>query len=420
MRVSRSSTANVARVSRATRSATLVDRLTAKCSSNTVMIEARELKDAFRRLYGANARAFRAPGRVNLIGEHTDYNDGFVMPVAIDLYAWVAIGPRADRRMVIRSEEMSEAVEFDLDEPDPQRRGHWSDYPRGVAVVLERAGHPLRGADLLIRGEVPQGSGLSSSAALEVATAYALLSNSGATIDPVEMARLCQRAENEFVGIRCGLMDQFIACRAEAGRALMLDCRSLEYTLLPVPLDVRLVICNTMVKHEHASSQYNARRAECEEGVRILARTLPHVRSLRDVTSGDLERFRLNLSDVVFHRCKHVVGENARVLEAAAALERADFHAFGRLMGDSHRSLRDDYEVSCAELDLMVDLAGEVDGVYGARMTGGGFGGCTINLVSARSVTRFKEAVARGYEKATGLAPKLYTSRAGGSVEEIS
>lgn len=383
-------------------------------------IEAGELRDAFRRLYGADARTYRAPGRVNLIGEHTDYNDGFVMPVAIDLYTWVAIAPRSDRRISIRSENLSETIEFDLDESDPQRKGHWSDYARGVAVVLERAGHRLRGANLLIRGEVPLGSGLSSSASLEVATAYALLSNSSGRIDPVEMARLCQRAENEFVGMRCGLMDQFIACCAQAGRALMLDCRSLEYRLVPLPADVTLVVCNTMVKHELASSEYNTRRAECEEGVRILARSLPRVRSLRDVTSGELDRLCGDMPDVINKRCKHVVGENARVLEAAAALEGADLKTFGRLMGESHRSLRDDYAVSCAELDLMVELAGQVRGVYGARMTGGGFGGCTINLVSAGSVTQFKEEVAGGYTKATGIAPKLYTCRAGGGVEEVS
>ena len=368
------------------------------------------LKEAFAACYGGGAepQVYRAPGRVNLIGEHTDYNDGFVMPAAIDFYTWVAAAPREDRRLRLRSENFDESAEFDLDDADPRPRGHWSDYPRGVAVMLTRSGIDLRGADLLIRGEVPIGSGLSSSAAVEVATAYALADLSCARLDAMELAKLCQRAENEFVGVRCGLMDQFIACHGRASAALLLDCRTLDYASLPLPTDVRLVVCNTMVRHELAGGEYNERRAQCEEGVRLLSRSLPCVRALRDVTSTELERLKDELPHVVYRRCRHVVGEDERVTAARTALERGDLAEFGRLMGESHRSLRDDYEVSCRELDLMVELARAQEGVYGARMTGGGFGGCTVNLVGAYFVDAFRRGVARGYEDATGIRPEIY------------
>ncbi len=366
------------------------------------------MSQTFEAFRSGGAQIYGAPGRVNLIGEHTDYNDGFVMPAAIDLYTRAAVKPRDDRTLSVHSETFSDSVEFDLDEPNPRPRGHWSDYVRGVAVTLERAGYRLRGADLAIRSDVPIGAGLSSSAAIEVATGVAMLENSGIEIDRVELAKLCQQAENEFVGMRCGIMDQFISCCGQAGTALMLDCRSLEYRLLPLPERARLVICNTMVRHELGSSEYNTRRAECEAGVQHLAKLLPDIRALRDVTVGDLERCGRDLNEAVFRRCRHVITENARVMDAAAALQRGDLHAFGALMAESHRSLRDDYEVSCSELDAMVELAARVEGVYGARMTGGGFGGCTINLVNADCVAEFKRTVALGYEQATGLAPEIF------------
>ncbi|MCM3903511.1 MAG: galactokinase [Pyrinomonadaceae bacterium] len=367
----------------------------------------------------AGTRVFRAPGRVNLIGEHTDYNEGFVMPAAINFATTVTVTPRADRRLSVFSENCGDAIEFDLDDPEPRSASHWSDYVRGVAVVLEQSGRRLNGANLRIRGEVPIGSGLSSSAALEVASAHALLANSGHSVPPVALAKLCQRAENEFVGMRCGIMDQLISSCGQADRALMLDCRSLEYTVLPLPAEVRLVICNTMVKHELANTEYNARRAECEAGVHHFAQSRPNVRALRDVTLAELERSRTDLSEVIYRRCRHVISENARVLEAAAALEASDLEAFGQLMNKSHHSLRDDYEVSCKELDLMVELAGQVEGVYGARMTGGGFGGCTISLVKAENVEGFKRRVASGYEQVTGLAPEIYVCTAAQGAAEV-
>ena len=367
-----------------------------------------------------DTRTFRAPGRVNLIGEHTDYNDGFVMPVAIDLSTWVKVSPLETRKLEVHSENFDETIEIDLDDTSVAPRNHWSDYPIGVAVMLEKERHRLRGARLQIRGEVPIGSGLSSSAAVEVATACALTAISGVKIDKRELALLCQRAENEFVGARVGIMDQFVSLFGEAQKALLLDCRSLEYRLLPLPDNVRLIICNTMVKHELASSAYNERRAQCEEGVKHLARFLPNVKALRDVTVGELEQFGWVLSDVVYRRCRHVVTENARVLAAASALEQADLVSFGKLMGESHQSLRDDYEVSCKELDLMVELAREVKGVYGARMTGGGFGGCTVNLVAVEDVEEFRLRVAERYEQAAKLTPEIYIcSASDGAAESL-
>src|SRR5262245_7075966 len=383
-----------------------------------------DLKQKFMRSYGRDARIYRAPGRVNPIGEHTDYNDGFVMPAAIGFSTWIALAPRDDRKLSIYSENFSERVEFDLSGIDgsgasPRPAAHWSDYVCGVAVALERAGYILRGGDMLIRGEVPIGSGLSSSAAIEVAAGYALLEASEHTVDRAELAKLCQRAENEYVGMRCGIMDQFISCCGREGRALLLDCRSLDYRPLPLPGAARLVVCNTMIKHELASGEYNRRRAECEAGVERLASFLPGARALRDVTPAELERYGRELPEVVYRRCRHVTGENARVMAAAAALEQNDLAAFGRLMSESHRSLSDDYQVSCDELDLLVELASRVEGVYGARMMGGGFGGCTINLVSAESVAEFERVVARGYQQATGRAPEIYVCDTAEGVERL-
>jgi galactokinase len=369
---------------------------------------AQELRARFRARFGAEARVFRAPGRINLIGEHTDYNDGFVMPAAIGFYCWIAVAPRDDRRLVVHSEDFSETFEADLAGGPPPPSRKWSDYPVGVAVTLERAGLGVRGANLLIRGEVPIGAGLSSSAAVEVATAQALLGLLGRDVDRARLARLCQQAENEYVGARCGIMDQFVSLHARDGRALMLDCRSLDYELLPIPEAAQLVVCNTMVKHELASNGYNQRRAECEEAVARLSRELPGVSALRDVSPEQLARHRAALPETVYRRALHVVSENARVSEAAAALRSGDLTRFGRLMAESHASLRDLYEVSCAELDLMVELARGRDGVHGARMTGGGFGGSTVNLVDARRAEDVRQDLAAAYEKATGIVPQIH------------
>ena len=378
-----------------------------------------DLRDKFRERFGGASRLFRAPGRVNLIGEHPDYNEGFVMPAAIDFSCWVAIGPRADASLQIFSENIQELAEADLANPDLRPSGGWSDYPIGVAVMLQRAGYSLRGANLYIRSDVPLGAGLSSSAAIEVSVGYALVQTSGHEVDPVELALICQRAENDFVGARCGIMDQFAACYGRAGQALMLDCRTLDCSVLRLPVNVDLVVCNTMVKHQLAAGEYNTRRAECEEAVQRLAGLLPHVRALRDVNSEELEANRSRLTPTLYRRARHIVTENERVKSAATALERGDIAALRELMSASHRSLRDDYQVSCAELDVMVEIAARQPGVYGARMTGGGFGGCTINLVENEHSVEFRRTVAEAYHSATGYRPDVYVCHPSQGVQEI-
>lgn len=374
---------------------------------------------AFAQLYGGTPRIYRAPGRVNLIGEHTDYNEGFVMPVAIDFSTFVALGQRDDSLLKIHSDTFKEDANSDLSKPPKRGRKHWSDYPIGVAVKLQEAGYKISGANVFVYGEVPLGSGLSSSAAIEVSTGLGLLDISAQKIDRLQLAKICQKAENEFVGARTGLMDQFIACFGKAGSAVMLDCRSLESQALPIPDEVKLVVCNTMVKHELASNEYNTRRKECEEGVRILSRQLPHVQSLRDVSVEDVRKFKDELGEIVFKRCRHVTTENDRVRAAAEALQQRDLKKFGQLMYRSHESLRDDYEVSCRELDLMVELAAQIKGVFGARMTGGGFGGCTVNLVAESAVNEFTRTIKAGYAEATQRDPEVYVCTAADGAERV-
>jgi len=378
-----------------------------------------QITNAFDHLYGVKPRIYRAPGRVNLIGEHTDYNEGFVMPMAINFSTYVAMSKRDDRVLRIHSETFKEDASLDLTHPPARGRKHWSDYPIGVAVKLQEAGHAISGADVLVHGEVPLGSGLSSSAAFEVSTGIGLLDISHEEIDRLQLAKTCQKAENEFVGARTGLMDQFIACFGKAGHAVMLDCRSLESQALPLPDKVSVVVCNTMVKHELASSEYNARREECEAGVRILSRHRHGVNSLRDVTVADVEKFKDELGDVISKRCRHITTENDRVRAAANALQQRDLKTFGKLMYESHQSLRDDYEVSSRELDVMVDLAGTIDGVFGARMTGGGFGGCTVNLIAVSAVDEFTRAIKAGYAEATGRDPEVYVCAAADGAERV-
>jgi len=379
-----------------------------------------QLLDTFQARFGTAANVYRAPGRVNLIGEHTDYNDGFVLPAAIEFYCWAAVAPRKDGKLVIYSENFNEAVEASLDSLSLLVKKHWANYPLGVAWALLQAGKRLTGANIYIAGEVPLGAGLSSSAAIEVVVGLALLSVSGLAVDRTELAQLCQKAENEFVGARVGIMDQFVSCYGRASHVLMLDCRSLEHEFVKLPENLQLVICNTTVRHEVASGEYNARRAECEEGVRLLRMALPEIRALRDVTLSQLEAHRQKLSPIVFARCRHVITENARVKSAVEAFRRGDIRALGPLMQDSHRSLADDYEVSCKELDLMVEIAAAQPGLIGARMTGGGFGGCTINLVESAAVNNFKQRVAEEYSGKTGLTPEIYVSPASEGARQMS
>ncbi|MGZ4788987.1 MAG: galactokinase [Terriglobales bacterium] len=383
-------------------------------------MDAHALTRRFHDLFNKTPRLYRAPGRVNLIGEHTDYNDGFVMPAAIDLYCCIAIAPRADRQLVLHSTQFSQSTSVDLGNPGLQRTGQWTDYIVGTAIALGRSGCAIGGADIMVHGEIPFGSGLSSSAAIEVAAGFALLDLAGQSIDRTKLAISCQRAENDFVGARCGIMDQFISANGHAGHALLLDCRSLQSEPLPIPQAVRLVVCNTGVKHSIAGGEYGERRAQCEEAVRRLSSAVPGIRALRDVTPDQLETHKGLLPDVIYRRCRHVVTEDERVQQAAAALTSGDLHAFGRLMAESHRSLRDDYEVSCRELDLMVELAMAQPGIVGARMTGGGFGGCTANLVRAESADRFATAVGKEYEKQTGIHPEVYVFSAADGVHRMA
>jgi len=397
------------------------------------MVDAGALAREFERVFGRAAQVYRAPGRVNLIGEHTDYNDGFVMPMALDRSAWVAAAPRDDGIIVVRSREYGETVTIDDDTPRPD--GHWSSYVRGVAAVVAGlkgpphddavAGRPfqgrqLPGADVLIASDVPIGAGLSSSAALEVACGYALLDVANRPIDLDELATACQRAEHEFAGIRCGIMDQMIACHGREHHVMMLDTRSLEREFLPLPGEVRVLVCNTMAKHELAASEYNARRADCEEGVRVLAQKDSRIRALRDATLVQLDAARGQLTDRVYRRCRHVIGENGRVQVAAGALRDVDLELFGRMMDSSHQSLRDDYEVSCAELDTMVTIARSLEGVHGARMTGGGFGGCAVALVDAESAERVRQEIAERYDAATRVGPDIWVCSAGSGVSAWS
>jgi galactokinase len=378
-----------------------------------------ELIARFQALFGTPSICYRAPGRVNLIGEHTDYNAGFVLPASIGFSCWVAEGPRDDDKLVIHSENFNETVEARLDGNHLHRERKWSDYALGIAWMLQKSGYALRGANLYVRGEIPLGAGLSSSAAIEVAVACALLDRAGYQVDRTEIAKLSQRAENEFVGAHVGIMDQFVCCNGRAGHVLLLDCRSLEHWLVPFPREIRLVVCNTMVKHEHGEGEYNLRRSECEEGVRKLSSALPGIEALRDVTITDLERNRGFVSETIYRRCRHVITENERVPRAAAALKAGDVGLLGELMAESHRSLRDDYEVSCPELDLMVELAKKQKGVHGARMTGGGFGGCTVNLVDRGAAAEFKRAVAAEYREATGRHPDIFVSDTSQGVERV-
>jgi galactokinase len=388
-------------------------------TSRSVEEGAHALGRQFQQKFGEFPRVYAAPGRVNLIGEHTDYNDGFVMPAAIGFYTQVAVAARTDRKLLIHSENYGEQVEYDLDNLPAARGGHWSDYALGVAEMIAQSGIRLQGANLLVSGDVPQGAGLSSSASIEVAVGYTLLDLAGQSIDLTKLALLAQRAENEFVGAKCGIMDQFVSTHGKRDQVLLLDCRSLDYRLLPLA-GVPLVICNTMVKHSLSQGEYNERRAECEEGVRNLSRHLPNVRALRDVTLADLDAYGHELSDTVLRRCRHVITENTRVLRAADALDSGDLAGFGALMRQSHQSLRDDFEVSCAELDLMVELGEQADGVYGTRMTGGGFGGCTITLIKSECVEAFQASVSAGYERTTGRKPEIYVCSAADGVGRLA
>jgi galactokinase len=353
-------------------------------------------------------RLVRAPGRVNLIGEHTDYNLGFVLPVAIDLEIRIAFVPTADRRVELVGGAIGERAGFDLDAIGP-RRGAWIDYAAGTAWALAEAGITMHGLRGVIVSSLPTGSGLSSSAAIELAAAWALADLPGGGIPALELARMCQRAENAYIGVNCGLMDQFASACGVDGAAVVLDCRSLEHREVVLPLATHtLVALHSGSPRSLSASQYNARRAQCEAAVAALARDDPTIGSLRDVTLAMAPRIAMLVDDATFRRCRHVLTENARVGETLAALEARDLAAVGRLFAASHASLRDDYEVSSPALDALVEIAGSVRGVAAARMTGAGFGGCTINLVERDAVETLRAAIMERYPARTGLTPRVF------------
>ena len=353
-------------------------------------------------------RVVHAPGRVNLIGEHTDYNEGWVLPVAIDRGISIALVPTDDRHVRLRLADTGEQADIDLDAIGEKGRG-WADYVAGTAWAMQEAGLPTRGFVGLLASDLPSGAGLSSSAALELASALALSGGELPPTDRMTLARTAQRAENAYVGVNSGLMDQFASAFGEAGRALLLDCRSLEHRTVPLPLDeVALVVCHSGSPRKLERSAYNERRAQCEAAVAAIRETEPGVRSLRDVDAALLDRVRDRLDPTTFARAEHVVTENARVLATVDALERRDLATVGRLFAESHASLRDRYEVSSPELDALVDIADRTDGVVGSRLTGAGFGGCTISLVRHAAVAPFREAVEREYPARTGLEPRVF------------
>lgn len=376
-----------------------------------------------------------APGRVNLIGEHTDYNDGFVFPVAIDKYIHIAASKRSDQQVHLHALDMKDECVFSFNKNAISEIPAWSNYLRGVALllqelVLQDIGHTLKGMSAVITGNVPIGAGLSSSAALEVAASLAFLGVCGLEIpdigintkssielvdfSPIQLARLCQRAENEYAGVNCGIMDPTISLLGKAHHALFLDCRSLEYKHVPLNLtDILLVICNTNVKRELASSEYNKRRAECEKGVQILQEWMPSITSLRDVTLEDFKKYEAELPQITQKRCRYVVEENTRVQNAVSELTAKNIDTFGTLMYASHAGLRDEYEVSCDELNLLTEIAEQVDGVIGARMTGAGFGGCTVNLVYKEALEEFHNQVMKEYPRSTDIQPEIYICNVG-------
>lgn len=374
------------------------------------------LLSKFASAFGRSAEfVARAPGRVNLIGEHTDYNDGFVLPAAIERTTFIAGGSREDFTVRLIAVDLDRETVFDLQNIRPCSEEPWSNYVRGVAAGLVEAGYPVRGFDALLHGDVPLGSGLSSSAALEMATVHAFSAVGAFAVPPDQAARLGQRAEHEFVGTKTGLMDQLASALGRPDHVLLIDCRSLTCEPVPMPPGVSILIADTAVRRELATSAYNERRAQCDAAADVLG-----VSALRDATLGGLEATKLE--EVVKRRARHVITENARVLDTVAALKVGDLAQVGQLMDASHVSLRDLYEVSCEELDLMVELLRTQPGCLGARLTGAGFGGCAVGLLESGTLAGTVSQVTEAYRNRTGLTPNLFPTRAaaGASVDRVS
>ncbi len=372
-------------------------------------MDRKELIELFEARFGKAPTLWtQAPGRVNILGEHTDYNDGFVFPAAIDRHLGIAAGPRADARVRAYSVDFQQESVFPLAELTRSATEPWSNYVRGVLEQYRKRGFDPPGMDLVLAGNVPVGAGLSSSAALEVAVAETVRALAGWQVDRVQMALLSQAAERQFVGVQCGIMDQFVSALARAGTALFIDCRDLSYSAFPLSEGVSVVVCDSRVQRSLDASAYNQRRSECEQAVERLQPVLQGIEALRDVTPKQLEQNRGRLPETVYRRARHVVYEDDRVLRGIRMLEEGDIVGFGKLLYESHASLRDDYEVSCRELDELVVLAREVEMTLGARMTGAGFGGCTVNLVRSDGVKAFREHVGEGYRQRAGKDCSIY------------
>jgi len=384
------------------------------------MHDAAIFRSLHRDRFGADPAVFAAPGRVNLIGEHTDYAEGFVMPVAIDFATLAGISPRSDGKIVLYSENYGEERVDDAAALPSAATGHWSDYTLGVLSLLAGAGYAIPAFSLSLWGDVPLASGLSSSASVEVAAAVAITALMGVSMPGPELARLCQRSENEFVGANCGIMDQFISANGQEGNALLLDCRDLSYRLAPIPAGVALVIANTMVKHSVVGGEYSTRRAEVEAACAVIASHRPEVRFLRDATLDDLARYGAEMTPNSLKRARHVITENLRTVAAAEALIHGDLRELGRLMAEAHQSYSQDFEASCVEADAMVALAQDLPGLIGARLTGGGFGGCTINLVEQSHALEFAKELAGRYAAQIGIEPQIHICHASGGAHRIA
>jgi galactokinase len=370
--------------------------------------------------FNAEPAVFMAPGRVNLIGEHTDYAEGFVMPAAINFATLAGISPRSDGKVVIYAENYGEEKTFDAAALPPERSREWSDYPIGVVQILAGEGHTIPGFSLTLWGDVPVGSGLSSSASLEVATGLAVEWLIGVNYPGPVIARLCQRAENEYVGASCGIMDQFISANGRENNALLLDCRDLSFKMAPIPDHVMLVIANTMVKHSVAGGDYPTRRAESEAACAVIASHRSGVKFLRDATLDDLAKWGDEMKPKSLMRARHVISENLRTVAAAEALLRGDLVELGRLMAEAHWSYSKDFEASCVEADTMVELAQNLPGLIGARLTGGGFGGCTINLVEHTEAVEFSRILGSRYAEKMGIVPEIHICRAFGGAHRLA
>ncbi len=374
---------------------------------------------AFKQAFGYAPLLVRAPGRVNLIGEHTDYNEGFVLPAAIDKQIYFAVGLNDTGRARLIAFDKNEREEVDLRNLKPGRV-LWANYLLGVAAQLQAKGLHVPGFDCVFGGDVPMGAGLSSSAAVESGLAFALNQLLHADLSRLELARVAQLAEHTYAGVLCGIMDQFASLHGRPGQVVRLDCRSLEYEYFPFDTAAcGIVLCNSGVKHSLASSEYNTRRQECQQGVAVLQKTFPQVQSLRDATLAQLGQGRAEMGDTVYRRCRYVVEENQRVETACQALLAHDLAGFGQQMYASHAGLRDDYAVSCRELDVLVESARPLPGVYGARMMGGGFGGCTINLVAVAEIDNFVQAMTAAYQAKLGLKLETYQTTIVGGVEAV-